>query len=132
LVKKIWLLNFKFFSENLIIDFLITIALSINFTCGFVLTMILKTDIAYLLLISFSSSLFAGILFKSLAKGIICACVSIILSLILSVTLFSLPVLSEGVFIFAALYPLLRLIIFVIFLSILGIIFGHLIGSYFA
>ena len=117
--------------DRLFKNLLITFALSVNLTCGFTLMLILKLEIAYLLLIAFVANLLAGMLIKNIGNGILCACISMVLSMILSIIVTSVPLLSEGIILFTVLDVLLRPIIFVAFASIVGVLLGSLIGDYF-
>ncbi|RLI46780.1 hypothetical protein DRO69_02310 [Candidatus Bathyarchaeota archaeon] len=112
----------------------IILALSVNYTCGLILNLILRVEIAYLLFFAFSSSFLAGILVRSIGRSIFCVCFSIVLSLGITMVLISAPLLVEyGVIIVGpTLQSLLPRMIFVLFVAFLGILAGSLVGEYFS
>jgi len=122
----------KEFLIKFVKNLLIILALSINYTCGFALTTILKMEAAYMLLITFFASFLAGIIIKNLGRGILYACISLVLSIFQIAIVFSAPLLLQGIILFASLDIVLRPIIFVVVISIIGIVVGGLIGNFFS
>jgi hypothetical protein len=126
-MPKISFKNARGFFRN----FLIIIALSIDYSCGFVLVNLLKFEIIYLLGLTFIASILAGILIQDIGRSILFACLSIGLSMVMSVLLLSAPLLV-GIVIASAIETVLRPVIFVMVASFVGILVGSLASDFFA
>ena len=125
-IPKISIKNVRGFFTN----FLIIIALSIDYSCGFVLFNILKLEFGYLLGLTFIASILAGIIIQNLGRSILFAFLSIVLSIVISVLLLSAPLLID-VIVASAIETVLRPMIFVMIASIVGTLIGSLASDFF-
>ena len=120
--------------RTILISLAITVALAVDYTSGFLLSFIMKSEIGYSLFVALVSSFFAGILFRNMGKALVCICLSIVASVPLTMILMSAPtIVSYGVMLVGmSIEFVLRSIIFILFASFLGVIAGSLVGDYFS
>ncbi|MEM2111408.1 MAG: hypothetical protein QXX08_05975 [Candidatus Bathyarchaeia archaeon] len=112
----------------------VTLALSVNYSCGLILIFIWKLEISYLLFFTFISSFFAGMLIKNMARSLLCGLIAIFLSIWISVGLLSAPSLvAYGIFIFGPyIEAVLQRVLFMLFASLSGTLMGSLLIDYFS
>jgi hypothetical protein len=115
-------------------DIFIILALGINYAAGFVLTFVLNLEIGYALLIVAISSFLAGILIQSMGRSLIYVCLSLLISVGITLVLLSAPsLIAYGVILIGpSIETLLPPIIFVIFASSFSALVGSLISDYFS
>jgi len=112
----------------------VILALSINYTCGYILTFILKLEIGYALVIALVSSFLASFLLRNMIRSFISVCLSIFLSIWITIVLLSAPwLVAYGVFVMGPyLEMVLRPLILIFFMSFFGALVGSLIVDYFS
>jgi hypothetical protein len=119
--------------QSILKGLFIILALATNYIAGFVLTYILNLEIGYALLIVAISSFLAGMIAKNTGKSLAYACLSLVLSVGVTLILLSAPsFIAYGVILIGpSMETLLPPIIFVIFASFFGALVGSLVGDYF-
>lgn len=113
---------------------LIVLALSVNFSCAFLLYVLIKLELMYLFVIVFVMSLLAGILTANTGRSILYTCLSIVIGFIIVVMLLSTPYLAYeetlvDIVILATIDALVRPLLFVMFFAFVGSTLGSLLGD---
>jgi len=115
---------------------LMTLALSVNYTCGFLLSIILKVELGYFLVIVFMAAFSIGVIFANIKTSILYLCFAMVISMVITTILLSAPYLIHGymgmigdILVGVAIDSMGKLLIFIIFFSFIGATVGSLIGD---